>query len=268
MTQQEQILESHRLDLLDGDGPLITMITYERASVTARALENLINTPVGCRARFLVVDNNSSSTVLQSLLSSLSEVAYIRLRTNIGCPRALNTALMYRGEGEDFIKIDPDVEILTPYWYKRMHELTVQLPHAALVAGYYPGSFDHSRLISLRQTAAGRAWAEVTTANGRLMLHSGNWLDQVGYFDVLHDKQLWGYEDLLMCHRAHASRRLVVVDTTVNLRKLPTVSAYGEYDRNEQLQKLDKLYELRRDQALLGSVRVDESGKPCGTREK
>lgn len=261
MTHENLIAESTRLHLLDQDGPLVTMITYERAVETRKALSTLLNSLPGGSVRILVIDNNSASETLHSYLMSLNQIAYVRLRTNIGCPRALNFALAYRRPGQDFVKIDPDVEIVTPNWYARMSDLTRECPHAALVGAYYPGSLGHSRLLRFA-CDAGRHWAEVSTANGRLMLHSGEWLDQAGYFDVLNRDQLWGYEDLLMCHRAHAAGRPVVIDTSVCLNKLPTVSSYGLYERNEQLRKLDELYWHRAQEASAGSIKVDASGKP------
>ncbi len=190
--------------------PLIIMITFNRLTETKITLESLLETGAFGEAQVVIYDNGSTDGTWKWLGAlpielgpklgedAVGHVIY-RSAANIGCPRALNVVMYkHRQPGQAVIKVDNDVRLLTPGWVGKLAAFAETHPEAALIGPWYKGMTDGRRMVEHD------GYIEIFPLMGHCVYHAGHFLDQVGYFDVLADDHLYGFEDLLMCHRAVA----------------------------------------------------------------
>ena len=194
-------------------------------------------------------------------------MAYL-LDENIGCPRALNYALaQHRKPGQPVVKLDNDVRLLTPGWVAKAHWLIKQREAqgkpVAMVGAYYDGVFD-GRTADFEVTWEGAPLYQAYPIIGHTVWHTGAFMDAVGYFDVLSDEHLYGFEDLIMSHKA----QLMGWDTLVwegwQIENLQRHNALGDL-QGDHVNKMRPLYNQR--VAALecgGSVWTGPDGRPAG----
>jgi len=203
--------------------PLIAMITYNRKRETVETLNALAATGALREAELQIWDNGSTDGTAEALLQAV-EFGTIRRdqlflsRENLGCPRALNVILWTcREPGQHFIKVDNDVELLMPGWVGKLVRFLDEHPDVAMASPWYREleTSNQGRMVDLHN-----GWIEMFPIVGHCCIHRGEFLDQTGYFDVLASDHLYGFEDLLMCHRAGAMGKRCAVVQGIELRNL------------------------------------------------
>lgn len=182
--------------------PLLCIPVFGREKETRLTIESLIQTRAISACEIVLWDNGSTED-LEAHMLDLQEtwegVQYKTLGRNIGCPRALNEVLAERMPGQPFIKLDNDVVLETPDWVALMAAFMAEHPEIAMVSPWYE---------ELETSNQGRIvqdhgdWLEIFPVIGHCCWHAGGFMDQVEFFDVLGEGHLYGFEDLLMAHRA------------------------------------------------------------------
>jgi hypothetical protein len=235
-----------------GRPPLVVMTCYGRPKETGQTLEALAAT-TDLDAIQLVVVNNSATPEMAAVLDpwwadhARSGWGLYHLPENVGCPRALNLALeRHRAPGQAVVKIDNDVALLTPGWVDYVAGLVTGvaaegLP-VAMVGPMYDGALD-GRLMSSAHWR-GRLVHQVRPVIGHAVWHSGAFIDRVGYFDVLDPAHLYGFEDLLMSHKAAALRWLTLIDPGWRICNLQRQNSLGR-ERDARVEERRPLYEAR-----------------------
>jgi len=183
--------------------PLIAIVTFNRLSETRRTLRSLIERGACEEAEILIFDNDSKDGASDLIFKMIDKgklgtnAQAIFSPANVGCPRALNRIMEdHRKPGQALIKLDNDVIFHTDGWVGKLIELAESVSGLALLSAYYHEVFE------------GRAcrdrgdWYEAFPLVGHCVYHAGWFLDEVGYFDILAPDHFYGFEDLLMCHRA------------------------------------------------------------------
>ena len=217
--------------------PLLSMICYNRRDESVVTLRALHETGALEQATCLIQDNGSTDDTRRAISRELyytlrdHEVTFQRLEENIGCPAALNRALQTRLPGQHFIKVDNDVVLETPGWVDLLCQFLDEHPDVALVSPWYEEleTANQGRIVERYDT-----WWQIFPVIGHCVLHRGEFLDQVGYFDVLDRNHLYGFEDNLMAHRAGAMGYKCAVDLRVRLRNIQRKNSLdGAFHRGE-----------------------------------
>lgn len=232
--------------------PLLSVISYNRKAETLATLRALEATGALEAAVCFYVDNASVDGTYEAVEQVVFDedwpVMCVQNKTNVGCPRALNQVLELRDAGQHFIKVDNDVELQTVGWVEGLCRLMDEHPEIALASPWYEelATANQGRLIRDHGD-----WMEYFPIVGHCVIHAGWLLDQVGYFDVLADDHLYGFEDLLMAHRAAAIGALCVVDRRLTLRNIQRKnsldsSGHEGERRAQHIDRLRPLYDERR----------------------
>ena len=189
----------------------------QRTEYTKKTFWSVIKTVNLRKHRFIIIDNNSCDetkwylTKIIKKYSNRLNIQVITLPENIGTARAINQAWKLRQPGENAIKMDNDVEIHSFGWVDEMEEAIRRDWHIGQVGlkrkdcweTPYHESDDFRSEIKMLPHTAGERWMIVEKAKhiiGTCVMHSTDLLDKVGY---LYQPSLYGYDDVLMSHRAH-----------------------------------------------------------------
>jgi len=249
--------------------PLLSVISYNRKAETLATLRSLQETGAMFAADCYYVDNGSTDGTFEAVSEAADRegwpLRFWQNPQNIGCPAALNQVLEYRESGQHFIKVDNDVELVTQSWIMYLCQLLDDNLEIAIASPWYEEleTSNQGRLV-----ADHGYWHEYFPVVGHCAIHAGWFLDQVGYFDVLSDDHLYGFEDLLMAHRAAACGFKCAVDRRVKLRNIQRKnsldsSAHSGESREQHVARLRSLYDQRRSMSHLikGNYYVSRSGR-------
>ncbi len=208
---------------------LIAMAVYDteenkRSEITYTCLRRLLDVVDFTRHRLFIVDNNScqeSKDIFREYAvrfdnyyrenASLTYPILITLPENIGTARAINQAWRLRQPGEHCIKLDNDIIINSPGWVDEMEEAIRRDPLIGQVGlkrkdcWEWPGHEhpDWKSELHMLPHVPGETWQIVEKVKhviGSCVMHSAALLDKVGY---LYQPSLYGYDDVIMSHRAH-----------------------------------------------------------------
>lgn len=204
---------------------LIAMAVHDteengRTKYTRATINCLLRTVDHDRHRLIIVDNGSCKATLELYaeyiakdagLNMLNVPKVIYMRDNRGTARAINQAWKFRIAGEHCIKIDNDIVIHSAGWVEEMEAALAGDPWMGQVGlkrkdliecPWHPDPDFKSELIMLPHTP-GHPWRiieKVKHVIGSCVMHSSALLDTVGY---LYQPSLYGYDDVIMSHRAH-----------------------------------------------------------------
>jgi len=195
--------------------PLVIVTAYNRPGATERCLRSLDEMTDFGECTVAIVDDHSEPDAWELVRGWAREhqahgVYAFRMPENGGTARALNYVIeRLRRPGQAVVKIDNDFEMLTPNWNVAMADL------AAALRGYEGG------------VATIRAWrtykdrdmpgelplfpvAEYGGFNlygakrhlGYSVWYTGAFMDAVGFFEPLGPEHRYGFDDVIMGHKA------------------------------------------------------------------
>jgi glycosyltransferase involved in cell wall biosynthesis len=265
--------------------PLVILTTFNRIDETKRTLAALEKRTDLNKIKLVIVDNGSTDGTGKYVLGWITMrlgwpfrgnpvdpiIAYL-LRENIGCPQALNLALQnHRQPGQPVVKLDNDVRILTPGWVEKVRGLIAEREargqKVAMVGAWYAGALEGR----LRETVGeyeGEPLHRASPIIGHAVWHTGAFMDEVGYFDVLADDHLYGFEDLILSHKADVMGWETLVWQRWEIENIQRHSALGK-GRDDHVEAMRPLYG-ERIAALVsgGSVWTGPDGRPTNHREE
>jgi len=186
--------------------PLAILTTFNRLGLTQETLRSwekvlhLIN--------MVIVDNGSTDGTPDFLLEWMAgrDVEVQFLEYNLGCPRALNIALAQRQPGQAVLKIDNDVRLLSgPDEFMAVEQMLKHYEekgiNAGMVSAYYE-PWPRKRVLSVMPDWQAQTLYTVQPVIGHCVYHTGALMDAAGHFDVLGGDHLYGFEDLILSHKA------------------------------------------------------------------
>jgi len=255
-------------------GPLIVSVTMNRRPETEAmlaSLEDTTNHLVGCEV--VIMDNGSDNGTVAMICQWLTHrkvmggrVAFHPLPGNMGCPRALNLAIRWhRKPGQPVVKLDNDVRILTPDWLERAPQLIAGREElgrrVAMVSAMYDGLLEGRS--QNRWQWEGLDVHEIYPVIGHAVWHAGWFMDEVGYFDVLHQDHIYGFEDLILSAKAHMMGAEILAWEGWKIENLQRHGALPREVRDKHVEAMRPLYEERKAVILAGgSLRTGEDGNP------
>lgn len=195
---------------------LIAMAVHDteenkRTAYTRATINCLLRTVDHNKHRIIIVDNGSCDANHRLYMEVFGIPQIISLNENRGTARAINQAWKFRMPGEHCIKIDNDIVIHSPGWVEEMEAAIAADPLIGQVGlkrkdlWEYPGhpDADFRSELAMLPHVAGQRWQIVEKVKhviGSCVMHSSALLDKVGY---LYQPSLYGYDDVIMSHRAH-----------------------------------------------------------------
>ena len=198
---------------------LISMVTYDtiengRSEFTYRSYSRLMETIDHKRHRVVISDNNSTDKTTVDNLRLWEEhgAVVIRNDSNLGPARATNQSWKLRKPGEHCCKIDNDVYIYGEGWADDVEDAFIRDPRIGIIGlkrkdleqrPGHPNKYFGSTLIMLPHKP-GETWLifeETPDIIGTCTSFNSSLLDRIGY--LYNGKLKYGYEDPLVCHRAH-----------------------------------------------------------------
>jgi len=198
----------------------------------------------------LVIVDNGSAPEQQAWLGQWGDghdARVVLLDTNVGCPRALNLALSFRRPGQPVIKIDNDVRVVSPAWVMGIERLVTYWQtrnrNVAMVSAYYE-PWQEQRVRG-REVFEGQTVWHIAPVVGHAVYHTAAFMDHVGYFDVLSDDHLYGFEDLIMSHKASELAWETVAWEGWKIENIQRVSALGREGRDAHVAAMRSLYNDR-----------------------
>lgn len=234
--------------------PLLSVISYNRCYETYQTLWSLATTGALADAEYVVWDNGSVDDT-RDMLRDLEELGILDWdrvflsQENIGCPQALNRIMRsYRKPGQHFIKVDNDVVLETNGWVNKLVAFLEEHEQVAMASAWYDELKDESQQGRIKVRHDG--WIEAFPVVGHCVIHRGSFLDYTGYFDVLAPDHLYGFEDVLMAHRAAAMRLKCAIVQDVRLRNIQRHSSLDQSEHDgertrEHVERLRSEYERR-----------------------
>jgi GT2 family glycosyltransferase len=172
-----------------------------------RTLESLRQTVDFSRHRLILSVNECTTKTLQ-LIDGYN---CIFNNENLGTAKAINKVWKQRQPGENVIKMDDDIVIHSKGWVDEMEEAIRRDPKIGQVGLKRKDCWEHpnhehpdykSELILLPRIP-GETWQIVEKVKhviGSCVMHSAALISKVGY---LYQPSLYGYDDVIMSHRAH-----------------------------------------------------------------
>lgn len=247
--------------------PLIIIPVFNRRDETDKTLRSLVPNLPRCDADIVAVDNGSTdgATAILEQWESWGRITVESLEDNIGCPRALNLAIeRHRRPGQPVVKVDNDVLIKTPWWIESISDLvkdlTKQGRKVAMIGAWYDG-VTAGRVAGHEWYLSQRLW-NARIVIGHCVWHTGAFMDAVGYFDVLDDDHLYGFEDLLMSVKVRVMGWESYIWEGWRIENIQRHNSLGD-GQSDHVARMRPLYD-ERVTALWsgGSVRTGRDGRP------
>lgn len=194
-------------------------IENQRTELTEKTLLSLYETVDWRKHRLIIIDNNSCAKTKILLAEKAGlwfeerdiEWTVITLPENIGTARAINLAIRERKPNEHVIKIDNDVIIHQSGWADQLEEAIETDPLIGIIGlkrkdciqnPNHPDPNFKSELMLLQGKYLRWQVIEKTAdVMGTCTMFNSALLDKIGY--SYQADFIYGYEDVLFCHRAH-----------------------------------------------------------------
>lgn len=261
--------------------PLIVVVAHNRKEETRQTLQALRDTVRVGEAKIALIDNGSTdgaATIVKEYYLALMEddhdVVVHLFDRNLGCPAALNVALeAYRWPSQPVVKIDNDVRMDRVGWVELMSNVIEELTQdqdrifgappaliSAIVGDVRP---DRLAMPFPLRIADSDFWL-CKTIIGHVVWHDGAFLDNVGFFDVLGPGHCYGFEDLIMGHKAHAMGWVMGMWAGWEVSDLQRHSAMGRDKQEKHVAQFRPAYQDRVAQIQAGgTIWTDPDGRPA-----
>jgi len=262
--------------------PLIIVTVFNRRAETETMLRSLAETTEPGEAHIVLIDNGSSDGAAQVVRDAFLQmqerdfdVDVHLLEQNIGCPAALNFAIeLHRWGAQPVVKLDNDVEIVTPEWVEKVGDMIEtmrsgvgELYHGppAMIGAMLGEKINRDRLVSRDpyEIHGANLW-QSSPIIGHAVWHDGDFMDEIGYFDVLADDHLYGFEDLIASHKAAAWGAICGIWEGWRVRDLQRHSAMPRAEQDEHVARMRPLHDRRvADLQSGGSIWTGANGRPA-----
>ena len=104
---------------------------------------------------------------------------------------------------------------------------------------------------------------------GHAVYHTASFMDVVGYFDVLSDDHLYGFEDLILSHKATSLGYDCLAWEGWKIQNIQRHNSLGEEVRKAHIDAMRPLYNSRVTAISWGGSRYTDSyGKPLEVEER
>ncbi len=249
--------------------PLACVTTFNRFELTQQTLTSL--EPALANLELVIVDNGSEAEMTTWLADwAVRHGACVIFNPeNRGCPRALNQALDLRRTGQAFIKLDNDLRVLSPGgWVKQVEQLVSYLHgkkrNVAMLSAYYE-PWQKQRVVGRENYGFSTLW-HIQPVVGHAVYHTPEFMDQVGFFDVLSDDHLYGFEDLILSHKATTLGWEMLAWEGWKIENIQRHSALGREGRDAHVEAMRPFYNARVQALALswGEIYTGHDGQPGG----
>lgn len=241
---------------------LVIMPVFNRCNLTAQTLAGLTETVNLNQIKLVIVNNGSTdgtavmidewTSLFNDTMPGQLDVIVHDLKENIGCPRALNLAMReHRLPGQDVIKLDNDVALMTPGWLWGVNGVAAAMDRAgkkvAMIMAHYRGATDgRASGMVPSPIPGGKDLVRMRHIIGHCVWHSGAFLDMVGFFDVLRGDHLYGFEDMLISLRASMIAWQMLVMPEWEVENLQRWTSLGRDEAAKHIEEMRPLYDRRR----------------------
>ena len=186
----------------------------QRSELTRETLYSMSKTVDLIKHRLFIIDNGSCNETKDMLRVAKHSINFelITLPENIGTAAAINLAWKHKRYGENLIKMDNDVVIHQAGWVDEMDRAIKRDPLIGVIGlkrkdvWETPNRDDewHSDLVMLPHQD-GHPWIVIEKVKhviGTCQMYSAALIEKIGY---LYQPGLYGYDDVLACHRSHVA---------------------------------------------------------------
>jgi glycosyltransferase involved in cell wall biosynthesis len=248
--------------------PLVIVTTFNRLDLTQQTLTSL--EPDLPDLDLVIVDNGSSDGTpdwLSAWWDAHHGVRLVLNGENVGCPRALNQALKFRKAGQPVVKLDNDLRIVKSGWVARVARLVAYWRglgrKLAMVSAYYE-PWQQQRVCG-QDTYEFVTLYHIWPVVGHAVWHTAEFMDAVGHFDVLSPDHVYGFEDLILSHKANAGGWELLAWEGWMIENIQRSNALGRQGRDAHVEAMRPLYKKRL--TLLGlsnNIYTGPDGLPGG----
>lgn len=194
---------------------LISMAVFDtaenkRTELTKQTLASLYNTVDCSKHRLFIIDNNSCQET-KDLLAMHKWATVITLPENIGTARAINLAIRERKPNECVIKIDNDVVIHQSGWADQLEDAIDTDPLIGIIGlkrkdciqnpNHADPNFRSELMLLQGKSLRWQVIEKTADVMGTCTMFNSALLDKIGY--SYQADFIYGYEDVLFCHRSH-----------------------------------------------------------------
>lgn len=193
--------------------PLVVMTVHDRADSTLLALDALAECTDLSLCETVVVDDASTDGAAEVVdrWCAEHEAEPLHLETNRGTARALNAAIYrFRVSGQPLVKLDNDVTLMTDGWLPKVAEFIAAVrerdPRLALVRAsrvYKGKELPGEDKVELGKFH-GEPFYHIRRHLGYSVWYCGWFMNRVRYFEPLSPNHIYGYDDVIMGHKASA----------------------------------------------------------------
>jgi len=260
--------------------PLIVVTVFNRKDETRRMLKSLEEHTDLSRAAVAILDNNSTDgagKVVDDFYRRTGrdngnyEVHIYHFNKNLGTARAINQAIIdLRQPGQPVVKFDNDVVLTTPGWIESVSDLLDMLvgrlrTNVAMVRAYRT-----SRGVELPNEGhiqwgrhKGSTIYVAQRDLGYSVWYTGEFMDRVGHFEVLSPDHVYGFDDVIMGHKARHLGwwRLIWSEWAIDdIQRSPALGKKAQGEHVAAIRPLlnDRLLEIRQG----GRLWADSTGRP------
>ena len=128
-----------------------------------------------------------------------------------------------------------------------------------MISAYYDGVLE-GRLLGEHEFE-GHPLYRVQPVIGHCVWHTGLFMDRVGFFDVLGPDHLYGFEDLILSHKARRLGYFTLAWKGWEIENIQRKNSLGSR-RDAHVEKMRPLYQQRCAALANGPVRTGPRGEP------
>jgi glycosyltransferase involved in cell wall biosynthesis len=258
--------------------PLVVVTVFNRKDETRRMLASLEEHTDLTQAVVAILNNGSTDgagKVIDQFYYRVSndqnEVHVYHFSQNLGTARAINQAILdLRQSGQPVVKFDNDVVLKTSGWIDSVRDLLDMMVNklstdVAMIRAYR--TWRGQNLPNESPAYWGRhKGSSIYVAErdlGYSVWYTGAFMDRVGHFEVLSPDHVYGFDDVIMGHKARQLNwwRLIWSDWVIDdIQRSPALGKKDGRAHADAVRPLlnERLIEIRRG----GPIWANSEGRP------